>query len=236
MEIKMIRPRIEFDPRSQLLMVLLTSLAVFLADLSSLPWIIGFMAVYLVIQGIYKQTVLYLILVLLLYLLQGWISQVELEMIRFLGFITFLGLRFIPVFMATLSLGRVPSGKLMAALQKLRLPMGILIAITVSSRFIPVLKREYEAIQVSAKLRGISITSPRNWLRPLRTFEYTIVPLLMRSLKISDELAASATTKGIDFPGKKTSIYTIAFKGRDMAVLIAYAGWLIVVFRFGGAR
>lgn len=220
---------IEADPRTQLLMILITGVAVFLADFHAIPWILLFIALYLFAQGIVKATIRYLAVTLLLYLLQIWVSSSSLEILNFLRFLTFLGLRFMPVLMAALSLGRVPSGKLIAALRTLRLPMGLLVALAVGFRFMPVMKLEYEAIQVSAKLRGVSVASPRNWLKPLSTFEYTIVPLLMRSLKISDELAASAATKGIDYPGRKTSIYPIAFRWQDAVLLVAYAGWLIAV-------
>lgn len=220
---------IEADPRTQLLMILITGVAVFLADFHAIPWILLFIALYLFAQGIVKATIRYLAVTLLLYLLQIWVSSSSLEILNFLRFLTFLGLRFMPVLMAALSLGRVPSGKLIAALRTLRLPMGFLVALAVGFRFMPVMKLEYEAIQVSAKLRGVSVASPRNWLKPLSTFEYTIVPLLMRSLKISDELAASAATKGIDYPGRKTSIYPIAFRWQDAVLLVAYAGWLIAV-------
>jgi len=202
--------------------------------MNDLPWIIGFMSIYLCIQGYYKKTIQYLLIICTLFLIQYGISHVNVNILTFIGFTTFIVLRFMPVFMGAYSLGRVPSGKLIAALQRIRLPMGILITLAVSSRFMPVIRLEFDAIQVSAKLRGVSITSPKNWLRPLSTFEYTIVPLLMRSLKISDELAASATTKGIDFPGKKTSIYPLAFKWYDLAVLLIYIGWLFVFIRYGG--
>ncbi|NWL89090.1 energy-coupling factor transporter transmembrane protein EcfT [Paenibacillus sp. 79R4] len=221
----------EVDPRTQMLVTLITSVAVFLADLSALPWIMLFMALYLFAQGIYKTTVQYLVLALLLYLLQGWIAGSSLEVLNYLNILTFLGLRFMPVLMSALSLSKVPSGKLIAALRTLRLPMGVLVTLAVSFRFPPVMRLEYEAIQVAAKLRGVSIASPKNWLRPFSTFEYTIVPLLMRSLKISDELAASATTKGIDDPGRKTSIYPIAFRLQDAVLPIIYIAWLFAICR-----
>ena len=223
--------RAKFDPRTQLLVVLISSGAVFWADMNKLRMIIAFMVVYLLVQGLYKQTIRYLAITVLLIVFQAMLTRVGTGVVTTLSFITYLGLRFMPVIMGAGSLGRIPSGKLIAGLTKLRLPRGLLISLAVSFRFMPVMRLEYEAIQVSAKLRGVSVTSPKNWLRPLRTFEYTIVPLLMRSLKISDELAASATTKGIDYPGKKTSIHKVIFGMQDIIVLMVYTGWLVVVFR-----
>lgn len=225
---------LSFDPRTQLLMVLLSSLAAFAARLEDLPWIMGFMAVYLAVQGTFAGVLQWLSAAGLLYLLQIGIIRTNVGVIQVFSFMTMLALRLIPVFMASQALMKTPSGKLLAALQRLRLPQGLLVAVAVSSRFMPVLRLEYEAVQVSARLRGVSFRSPRNWLRPLAAFEYTMVPLLMRSLKISDQLAASAATKGIDAPGPKTSIYPIAFGWQDVAVLLAYTAWLLVIRQRGG--
>lgn len=219
-----------FDPRTQLLVVLVTSVAVFWADMDKVWMVTIFMAAYLLVQGMYAPVVKYLVLAALLIGLQELLNRGGSGAWSSLQFLTYLGLRFMPVMMGAGSLGRVPSGKLISALASLRLPRGLLISLAVCFRFMPVIRLEYEAIQVSAKLRGVSFTSPVNWLRPLRTYEYTIMPLLMRSLKISDELAASAAVKGIDDPGPKTSIHRIAFGLQDYLVLAAYACLLAAVF------
>lgn len=227
--------RIEFDPRTHLLLLLVTSVASLWADRGMLLGIIGLMAAYLLVQGMYKSAVRFGVLAVLFFLVQAWSSGFERGLATFAAFFAFLGLRLLPVLMAASALGKTPSGKLIAALRTFRIPMGVLIAIAVGSRFLPVMRTEYEAIHMSARLRGLSAASPRNWLRPLSTFEYAIVPLLMRSLKIADELAASATVKGIDAPGKKTSLYRIAFGWRDAAVLSLYIAGLIALFSYGGS-
>ncbi|MFC4601892.1 energy-coupling factor transporter transmembrane component T family protein [Cohnella hongkongensis] len=226
--------RIKFDPRAQLLLLLAASVVSFWADRYALLWIIGFMAAYLLVQGMYKNAVRFGLLAVAFFLIQGWSSYFAHGLITFVSFFAFLGLRLLPVLMAASALGNTPSGQLIAALRTLRIPMGVLIALAVGSRFLPVMRTEFEAIQLSARLRGLSVASPRNWLRPLRTFEYAIVPLLMRSLKISDELAASATTKGIDHPGRKTSLYPVVWQGQDVAVLMLFIIGLIALVYFGG--
>ncbi|WP_372632330.1 energy-coupling factor transporter transmembrane component T [Cohnella sp.] len=226
--------RLGFDPRIQLLVVALTTAASILGELRTFPWLIGAVALYLAAQGIFKPTIYFLLAAACLYAIYVW-SPPEPSGLWTVGvFFSLLGLRMLPVLMAAVSLGKAPSGQMISALRAVRLPMGVLIALAVGSRFLPILKLEQEAIQTNAKLRGVSAASPRNWLRPLRTFEYTIVPLLMRSLKIADELAASAATKGIDHPGVKTSLYPVALRRRDIVALLVYAGWLAVVWGYGG--
>lgn len=132
-----------------------------------------FMAAYLLVQGMYAPVVKYLFLAALLIGLQELLNRGGSGAWSSLRFLTYLGLRFMPVMMGTGSLGRVPSGKLISALASLRLPRGLLISLAVCFRFMPVIRLEYEAIHRFAKLRGVSFTSPVNWLRPLRTYEYT---------------------------------------------------------------
>ncbi|MFB9275505.1 energy-coupling factor transporter transmembrane component T [Cohnella cellulosilytica] len=226
--------RIEFDPRAQLLLLVFVSAASFWAERLALLWIVGGMAAYLLVQGMYGGAIRFVLLAAAFFLIQEWSSHFSYGLLTFVTFFAFLGLRLLPVLMAASALGRTPSGQFIAALRTFRIPMGVLIAVAVGSRFLPVIRTEYEAIQLSARLRGLSLASPRNWLRPLRTFEYAIVPLLMRSLKISDELAASATTKGIDYPGRKTSLYPIAWRLQDVAILALAAAGLLALFYFGG--
>ena len=57
------------------------------------------------------------------------------------------------------------------------------------------------------KIRGF-LKSVGNVLKhPMDTLEYAIVPMVFRSLKIADELAASSIVRGIESPYKKESYY-----------------------------
>ena len=56
------------------------------------------------------------------------------------------------------------------------------------------------------RTRGISLKSPKNWIRLNQVFEYAIIPLLMRTIRLADDLSASATTRGIDAPCKNKSL------------------------------
>lgn len=70
-------------------------------------------------------------------------------------------------------------------------------------RFFPILRAESKIIRENVRTRGISLKSPKNWIRLNQVFEYAIIPLLMRTIRLADDLSASATTRGIDAPCKK---------------------------------
>ena len=87
---------------------------------------------------------------------------------------------------------RVPMGEAMAALGRLRLPGTFLVVIMVIYRYVPTLLGELRTIRSASRLRG-SEARWRRWLRhPLKELEHGVVPVLMRSGRIADELSAVA--------------------------------------------
>lgn len=220
----------DLDPRIQIIILFLIGFMVLFANVKELLWLNGYMIIYLMINGKYKQTITSSIVLIILYGLHNSISQSSYQVVRLLGFFTFLGLRFRPIMLVSSVLQDVPSGKLVASLQRLHIPKNIVITLSVMLRFFPMIQYEYETIQISAKLRGLSWNQIRNWVHPLRSFEYAVVPLMMRTLKISDELAASAATKGIEYPKPRTSIYAIQTSLLDYMILILFLIGCILVF------
>ncbi len=102
---------------------------------------------------------------------------------------------------------RIPMGEVMAALGKLRLPGILLVVVMVIYRYVPTLLGELRTIRSAFKLRG-SQARWRRWLRhPIAELEHSVVPVLMRSGRIADELSAVAECKGLD-PGRRRSSMT----------------------------
>ena len=60
-------------------------------------------------------------------------------------------------------------------------------------------------------IRGISDTVWKRVSHPLATIEYILIPLLMRCLKVTDELAASGTTRGLELECKRYALRPIRF-------------------------
>lgn len=99
------------------------------------------------------------------------------------------------VFAATCRSSRL--GEVLAALSQARLPRAAVLAVAVTFRFIPTLMQEYGHIRDALALRD-----SRGWLAqgPLRRVERLLLPLLVRSARLADELAISALTRGIEAP------------------------------------
>lgn len=97
---------------------------------------------------------------------------------------------------------RIPSGKLTASLRKLPIPAKAMLVLVVMLRFAPTIILEFGEVREAMKIRGFLRSVPTVLRHPLNTLEYAIVPMVFRSLKIADELSASAIVRGIESPYK----------------------------------
>lgn len=113
-------------------------------------------------------------------------------------------------------------------LEKSGLPKAFVIPLGVSIRFVPSLTEEYQHIRNAMKFRGIGVSLGNMMRKPLTTIEYILVPLLMRSLSISDELARTALTRGIDNPGPKSSLQIVRFGPSDAVVAILWSAFMVL--------
>ena len=80
------------------------------------------------------------------------------------------------------------------------LPPRLAFVLAVSLRFLPILARDAREISVLQRLRGARV-GPRDLLCPWRWPEAChclAVPLLMRALRLADQLAVAARQRGID--------------------------------------
>lgn len=123
-----------------------------------------------------------------------------------------------PAFFA-IPLATASTGLLLATLNRLRLPRQMLIALAVVFRFMPTVAGEYQAIRTAQKFRGIGRSIWALLAHPARTYETILVPLLMRTTRIADELSASAMLRGAAKSGPMTSYRQICFSGKDACIL-----------------
>lgn len=115
------------------------------------------------------------------------------------------------------------------ALQNMHFPKGAIITLAVVFRYLPAVSDEFRSIKNTMKLRGIGLTFKNIILHPIKTGEYAIVPLIIRSMKIADELAASAMTRGLDLETKRTSYREIRLRLKDFV-----AAGIVVIAVIGG--
>lgn len=118
---------------------------------------------------------------------------------------------------------------LITALQNMHIPKGFTITIAVIFRYIPTISGEFRNITNTMKMRGIDFNFKNLVLHPGRTVEYALIPLIMRSIKVADDLSASAMTRGLDLHTRRTSYREVRLKLYDFLI----AGFFVFLILAG---
>ena len=119
---------------------------------------------------------------------------------------------------------RLRISDLTTALQNMHVPKGGILTLAVVFRYLPTVGDEFRYISNTMKLRGIGLTFGNIVRHPVATIEYALVPLIIRSMTVGDELAASAMTRGLDLKSKRTSYRDVRLRLRDILVTACIVG------------
>ena len=144
-----------------------------------------------------------------------------------------LGRLMLPIFMAGILLMKTTSvSEFMLSFERMHLPNKLIIPLSVMFRFIPTISEEWHSIQDAMRFRGIGISVRSVLTKPMMTLEYTMVPLLMSTATISDELAAASLSRGLDADTKRTCIEDVRLRTQDyllilFSIVIAVTGGMV---------
>lgn len=217
---------LSLDPRTRLLLVPLAGIAAFSIS-KTLPFmmLVASIALLMLLAGQIKITMKYLIVFAIAFTIDmltdmAQNASISIMLLTLLYVFTRLGLL---AMLGTYISHTISSSELICALDKMRLPKQITIPVAVALRFAPTIREEYGYLKDSMKIRGINVSFTGFLRKPGRTIEYTFVPLLIRSFKISDELAASAMVRGIDNGRKKTSLRDLKWRTGDYLTSIIFS-------------
>lgn len=137
-------------------------------------------------------------------------------------------LHMVPPFTAGCALFSLSPSAIMCALARWRVPQRVLVGVCMLFRFASVLSFEARSIVRGIRLRGVFPRAIDVALHPALAYECCYTPLVMRCLRLSAELAASAELRGIEADGVRTSVHHVGFEARDalaaVAVLAVCAG------------
>ena len=116
-------------------------------------------------------------------------------------------------------------GSIISSIDKIKLTHTVSIPIAVMFRFFPSFREESRNIKLAMRVRGITFKNPSSYI------EYVMVPLLVISSNIADDIAKAAETKCIENPIKKTRYVSVKIKTVDFVyvflMLIMIAGGIL---------
>ena len=230
------------DPRTWLLFCLLGIASILLvhSEIGGLCLFLGCLLIHL-LTGKANKSLPYMLYYLVFYGI-GWAgvrlldSNVAFSVSSMLSSIGIVGRKIlIPLSFATALAGEA-TGSLMAALQAMRFPKAVGIAVAVVLRFFPTISGEYRAIRSSQRFRGIGVGVVHTLTHLPSTVEYILIPLILRTTKVAEELSASMTVRGVRFSGETISYHPIHFSWKDSAlcVFMALISGAVFVLEKGG--
>lgn len=130
-------------------------------------------------------------------------------------------LRFTPsVIMGYFVVTTTTVSEFVAAMERLHLPQQVTIPMSVMFRFFPTVAEEWSAIQDAMRIRGIRLGGGK----VSAILEYRIVPMMICSVKIGEELSAAALTRGLGGPIKRTNICRLSLQIQDIVFLLICLG------------
>lgn len=114
------------------------------------------------------------------------------------------------------------------AMKRMHVLDQITIPLSVMFRFFPTLGEEFRSIRNAMRMRGIRVGGKKGGL--LTQMEYKIVPLMMSTLRIGDELSAASLTKGLEAGRPRTHICEIRMTIIDWFLILIGSGLLVYMF------
>ena len=220
---------VKFYFRTKLLVIALTmSLVAVLTSDILIYTLLVCLCIYLLIQGFYRQAIKYFAVCcvfILLRLFSGGNGITFLMPEMFL----FMVLRILMMVMAAQPVFGMPPGEVVAVFKKIHAPSGIALPITFTLRFFPTIRSEFADVFSSLRLRKLL-----SWKHPLDAMEYIVTPVIFRSSRIAEELAASAESRGISNPGEHTCRRKLLFRKQDWLMCVIAVAITVMYFVLEG--
>ncbi len=125
-----------------------------------------------------------------------------------------------------------PSG-ILCAFERIHVPKSTLVMICVLIRFFPVLALEMKAIHDGIRARRIFPHWYTILRHPAMSYECYFMPLIVRCLKLSSELSASAELRGIECDCRRTSTHHVGLRAIDGFAVGAYVLLCAAIYATG---
>jgi energy-coupling factor transport system permease protein len=133
---------------------------------------------------------------------------------------------FLSGFLFTLT---TPAQDLAKVFEKGRAPRVISFPLTVALSSVSVVDMEFKDILDAAAMRGLSLRITRNLRRDLNTLQRILIPFVVSLVRITDEKADAAESRGFSCPYKRTSLRPLKFHKNDYIFLLCNIAFFVSV-------
>ena len=228
------------DPRTKFVLILCCILTMSESLFSIYAMVIFFtIAILLILLGKARSSLKFLLVYLILGILPLYIITDTTGAIKIiLNSTSSLVLLFSPIFIALYTFVVTSTiSDIIASLQKMKLSDTVIIPFAVFCRFVPTLKEQWISIRSAMKFRNIGVSFWNTLKNPILNLEYVIIPLMMSTVVIAEELAAASISRGLAKGVKRVPLRESKIHLLDYAVCIIMIGLVVVskVLGEGGA-
>lgn len=207
------------DPRTKLYLLLISNFLLFFhVDLITEVIIMAFLILLFFLSKQnkigFKFLISYVILLILDFTLVGNVQGILLTWVSVLA--VTIRMIYPCIVSGSYAFKTTSISEFVCALRKMKVSENIIIPCMVVIRFFPTIFEDYQQIKNAMALRGIS-NGPLSFLKhPLESLEHIMIPLLMNSNNVAEDLTCAALTKGLSITSEHTSITTLHFGKKDI--------------------
>lgn len=201
--------KIRLDPRAKLYLLVLSNLTLFFhISLTAEIILVAFLLSLYFLAGKYKSglrmVVLYSVMVSIDLFVIPAASGLLLNIVSLIS----VGIRMmLPcVISGAYAFSTTSVGEMVCGLRKLKIPEFIIIPSVTVIRFFPMIAEDYRQIRSAMAFRGIAYRNGAMLKHPIQSLEHVLMPLLMNSNNVAQDLSVAAMTKGISLKGTHTSM------------------------------
>ena len=142
---------------------------------------------------------------------------------------SFLSRILIMIFASTILNVTTPIDDFLHLLNKIKVPYEISLIITIGIRFIPTMEKKKNMIFEAQRSRGAKLNN-KGILGPIKSYLPIMVPMIINSIIMSNNLSMSMLIRGYGFSREFTSLKELHFTIKDYLILLIFT--LILVFSF----
>lgn len=106
-------------------------------------------------------------------------------------------------------------------MKSVRLPRFLFLPLLVFCRFVPEFVDVVRQLRDAVRMRGFAVGFGSAILHPFQTIRLTVVPLVVRTLRMADNLSMAAEMKRVGYAKNPTQLRTLSFRKVDLALLAA---------------
>lgn len=183
--------------------------------------------IFILLQGQYKRALRFVIAFFILFLCSYF--MVGITKLQTLWLFATIGRHLLIPLSFISGLSDKPAGMILEVFNRLHLPKSFGISSIILMRFLPTIKYELSAIRGSLKFRGMGISILSTIIYLPQNFYLTLIPLLVRTVRISDEITAAALTRGIELNNSIVSFFEVKWTNKDSFYLIFISVFFVVL-------